>query len=226
MRKTTELIEENNDKRELLNSDNEQVYENLLLYIRTDLRVDEHAGEEILMDLLDHLLEAQENGKDAADLFGDSPQAYADELIANLPSQKRRNVFWLVASGIIGLVGWFAITYGIANVVISVFTEWNNEIALGSILLILLSVSLFGSIGVKIFFKIIRSSVFKPKDQQWKTYVKVGLYGMATFAFILGTAFLFDGIGPVMHVEWWLFLLIGIALLLINKGIGRLSNEQ
>lgn len=226
MRKTPELIEENNHKRELLTSENEQVYENLLLYIRTDLRVDEHAGEEILMDLLDHLLEAQENGKNAADLFGNSPQVYADELIDQLPNQKRRNVYWLAASGIAGLVGWFAITYGVINAVLSFFTTREIDIALGSIFLILLSVSLVGTIGVKLFFKIIRSSVFKPKSQQWKMYVKAGLFGMAGFLLILGAAFLFDGIGPVVHVEWWVFLIVGMVLLVLNKGIGKLSDEQ
>lgn len=226
MRETTELIEENNHKRDLLNPENEQVYENLLLYIRTDLRVDEHAGEEILMDLLDHLLEAQENGKDAADLFGDSPQAYADEIIANLPNQKRRNVFWLIASGITGLAGWFAITYGIINAVVSFFTDRDSDMAIGSIILILLSISLIGSISIKILFNIIRSSVFKPKKQKWKMYMAAGLYGMAAFALILGVAFLFDGIGPFIHVEWWIFLLIGIMLVLISKGMSRLSDSQ
>ncbi|ANU10495.1 hypothetical protein A1A1_03982 [Planococcus antarcticus DSM 14505] len=226
MRGPTELIKENNDKRELLNTENERVYEDLLVYIRTDLRVDEHASEEILMDLLDHLLEAQEYKKNAADLFGDSPQAYADELIANLPSQKRRNIYWLAASGLAGLVGWFAITYGIINVVFSTFTAWSNEVALGSILLILLTVSLFGTLSIRLIFKIIRSSIFKPKNQQWKFYVKSGLYGMVIFAFMLGIAFLFDGIGPVVHVAWWAFLLIGIVMLGLSKGFGKLSSGQ
>ncbi|TWT07462.1 DUF1129 family protein [Planococcus sp. CPCC 101016] len=226
MRETTELIKENNYKRDLLNPENEYVYENMLLYIRTDLRIDEHAAEELLMDLLDHLLEAQENGKKAEDLFGNSPRAYADELIANLPSQKRRNVFWFTASTITGLVGWFAITYGIANVLISFFTTWDNDIAVGSILLILLSICLVGSIGIKLFFTIIRSSVFKHKNQQWKVYLKAGLYGMAGVGFILGITFLFDGIGPVIHVEWWVLLLIGIMVLAISKSFSRLSSDQ
>lgn len=224
MRKTTELIKENNHKRDYLNAENEKVYEELLLYIRTDLRVDEHAAEELLMDLLDHLVEAQENGKDATDFFGDSPKAYADELIANLPSQKRRNIYWLAVSGMTGLVGWFAVTYGIINAVFPLFTAWDSGVAVGSIMMILLAASLVGLIGTKIFFKTIRSSVFKPKDQQWKVYVKGGLLGTAGFVIILGIAFLFDGIGPVIHVAWWAFLLIGILLLAISKGVGRLSS--
>lgn len=226
MRTTTELIKENNHKRDFLNMENEKIYEDLLLYIRTDLRVDEHAAEELLMDLLDHLIEAQENGKDAADLFGDSPETYADELIANMPNEDRRNVVVLFATGIIGLAGWFAVSYGIINAVISLFTPVDNELALGSILLILLGLILVGVLGVFFIFRIIRSSVFKPKNQEWKIYVYSGLYAMLAFAFILGIGFFFDGIGPVVRIQWWLFIVIGLALLGINKGISRLSSSQ
>ncbi|WP_237146538.1 hypothetical protein [Planococcus halocryophilus] len=56
------------------------------------MRVDEHVAEELLMDVLDHLIEAQEDGKDARDFFVDSLEAYADELIANMPTENKRNI--------------------------------------------------------------------------------------------------------------------------------------
>lgn len=59
MRDTKRLIEENNQKRKLLSDGNLELYEDFLIYIRTDLRVAEHEGEELLMELLDHMLEAQ-----------------------------------------------------------------------------------------------------------------------------------------------------------------------
>ena len=173
MRKTAELIEENNHKRELLNVENEKVYEDLLLYLRTDLRIDEHAGEEILMDLLDHLVEAQEDGKSAKELFGESPQKYADELIENLPSQKRRNVFLFSASQVLGLTGWFAASFGMISLIVSFFRPVDNSIALGSLLLMLLSVMLVEFVGVSVIFKIIRSSVFQAEKKKWQAYVKV-----------------------------------------------------
>jgi len=217
MRKTDELIEENNHKRELLNVENEKVYEDLLLYLRTDLRIDEHAGEEILMDLLDHLVEAQEDGKSAKELFGESPQKYADELIENLPSQKRRNVFLFSASQVLGLTGWFAASFGMISLIVSFFRPVDNSIALGSLLLMLLSVMLVAFVGVSVIFKIIRSSVFQAEKKKWQAYVKAGLYGAAAFACVVLIAWLFQDFGPVIKLEWWLFLLIGLVLLAFSK---------
>ncbi|MBD8013796.1 DUF1129 family protein [Planococcus wigleyi] len=217
MRKTDELIEENNHKRELLNVENEKVYEDLLLYLRTDLRIDEHAGEEILMDLLDHLVEAQEDGKSAKELFGESPQKYADELIENLPSQKRRNVFLFSASQVLGLTGWFAASFGMISLIVSFFRPVDNSIALGSLLLMLLSVMLVAFVGVSVIFKIIRSSVFQAEKKKWQAYVKAGLYGAAAFACVVLIAWLFQDFGPVIKLEWWLFLLIGLVFLAFSK---------
>ncbi|WP_394120566.1 DUF1129 family protein [Planococcus donghaensis] len=217
MRKTAELIEENNEKRGLLNHDNEKVYEDILLYLRTDLRIDEHAGEEILMDLLDHLVEAQEDGKSAKELFGESPQKYADELIENLPSENRRNVLWFSASQVIGLTGWFAATFGVISLVVSFFRPVDNGIALGNLLLMLLSVILVAVIDVTVIFKIVRSSVFQKDKKKWQAYVKAGLYGAGAFACVALIAWLFEDFGPVIKLEWWIFLLIGLVFLAVNK---------
>ncbi len=223
MRKTDELIEENNHKRELLNVENEKVYEDLLLYLRTDLRIDEHAGEEILMDLLDHLVEAQEDGKSAKELFGESPQKYADELIENLPSQKRRNVFLFSASQILGLTGWFAASFGIISLIVSFFRPVDNSIALGTLLLMLLSVIFVAFIGVSVIFKIVRSSVFQAEKKKWQAYVKAGLYGAVAFSCVVLIAWLFQDFGPVVKLEWWIFLLFGLVFLAISKLMYRWS---
>lgn len=223
MRKTAELIEENNHKRELLNVENEKVYEDLLLYLRTDLRIDEHAGEEILMDLLDHLVEAQEDGKSAKELFGESPQKYADELIENLPSQKRRNVFLFSASQILGLTGWFAASFGIISLIVSFFRPVDNSIALGTLLLMLLSVIFVAFIGVSVIFKIVRSSVFQAEKKKWQAYIKAGLYGAVAFSCVVLIAWLFQDLGPVVKLEWWIFLLFGLVFLAISKLMYRWS---
>ena len=63
VRTTKQLVGENNDKRKRLSTDNNRLYDDFLIYLRTDLRIAEHDTEEVLMDLLDHLLEGQEEGK-------------------------------------------------------------------------------------------------------------------------------------------------------------------
>lgn len=63
------LIEENNRKRELLTPENEKYYDDMLIYIRLQWRLSEQQSEEVLMEILDHLLHGQEEGKTAKDMF-------------------------------------------------------------------------------------------------------------------------------------------------------------
>ncbi|WP_054707371.1 hypothetical protein [Bacillus sp. JCM 19041] len=57
-----ELIDENGQLREQLTEENKQVYEDMLLYIRTDLRIAEYESEQILLELLTHMLDTQAKG--------------------------------------------------------------------------------------------------------------------------------------------------------------------
>jgi DNA-binding ferritin-like protein (Dps family) len=73
---SNDLIEINTEKRKQLNKQNEAYYDNMLVYIRTHLTISEQQTEELLLEILDHLLEAQDHGKSAAQVFGDDPQVY------------------------------------------------------------------------------------------------------------------------------------------------------
>ncbi|WP_339288736.1 DUF1129 family protein [Ureibacillus sp. FSL K6-0786] len=73
-----ELIRQNNEKRKQLTPENQQYYENLLVYIRANLSRNERATEEVLLEMLEHLLEAQKEGKTASEVFGKNPKDLAD----------------------------------------------------------------------------------------------------------------------------------------------------
>src|SRR5690625_4532216 len=79
------LIKENNEKRKLLSKENLEWYEDMLVYIRLSFDKSEQETEEVLSEILDHLLEAQEDGKTIEEVFGDDPKAYADEITGELP---------------------------------------------------------------------------------------------------------------------------------------------
>lgn len=87
------LIEENNRKRKLLTKENEAYYDDLLVYIRLQLILSEQQSEEVLMEMLDHLIEGQNEGKTANDIFGDDPLTFADEVIEQLPREKKEILF-------------------------------------------------------------------------------------------------------------------------------------
>ncbi|MEK4708749.1 DUF1048 domain-containing protein [Bacillus sp. FSL R10-2780] len=75
-----EMVKLNNEKRKLLTPENEAAYVDMLIYLRFT-SVPQKQMEELLLEILDHLLEAQEDDKNAHDIFGEDLKAYCDELI-------------------------------------------------------------------------------------------------------------------------------------------------
>ncbi|GMG61557.1 hypothetical protein TEHAB4_13040 [Tetragenococcus halophilus] len=80
-----ELVQLNNEKRKQLSQENKKYYEDMLIYIRTSYNTSDQEMEEILVELLDHLIEAQAEGKTAKDVFGKQPKKYANEILGELP---------------------------------------------------------------------------------------------------------------------------------------------
>lgn len=80
------LINRNNQLREKLNSENKRYYEDLLTYIRCKSIFNrEKDVEQILLDMLHDLIDAQSNGQSAESYFGRDPQSLADEILITLP---------------------------------------------------------------------------------------------------------------------------------------------
>ncbi|PEZ65920.1 hypothetical protein CN372_06830 [Bacillus anthracis] len=75
-----EMVKLNNEKRKLLTNENEAAYGDMLIYLRLT-SVPQKQMEELLLEILDHLLEAQGDGKNAHDIFGEDLKTYCDELI-------------------------------------------------------------------------------------------------------------------------------------------------
>lgn len=81
-----EMVQLNNEKRKLLTAENEAAYGDMLIYLRLT-SVPQKQMEELLLEILDHLLEAQEDGKTAHDISGEDLKAYCDELIKSSEHQ-------------------------------------------------------------------------------------------------------------------------------------------
>lgn len=88
-----EMVQLNNKKRMLLTPKNEAAYGEMLIYLRLT-SVPQKQMEELLLEILDHLLEAQADGKTAHDIFGEDLKAYCDELIN---SSEHQNFFQQIA---------------------------------------------------------------------------------------------------------------------------------
>lgn len=103
------LISDNNEKRKLLTKENEIYFDKLLVYIRAHLLLSERQSEEVLTEILDHLLLAQGEGRTASDVFGSNPKVYAEEIVEALPKEKKGNLLTFGVEILCDIIGWFII---------------------------------------------------------------------------------------------------------------------
>lgn len=215
--KAKHLIEENNRKREHLTPENEKYYSDMLVYIRLQLTLSEQQSEEVLMEMLDHLLDGQTEGKSARDIFGNDPKQYADEIIQNLPKEKKREVMPFIFGLVLNLVSWMLMIRG---VVIPVVSHFKKEPVGSSVYLfptLLTFTLILGSIafGVWFIFRTIRRSLFSEKASEKKDMVKVGTFGALSMGLIIAATKFVPEFGPAFQFSWWASLLTGGALWVI-----------
>ncbi|TMW73067.1 DUF1129 family protein [Alteribacter natronophilus] len=81
-----ELHKQNRERAKDLTGKHRDFYNELNVYINAG-DADERAAQEMFSEILDHLFEAQKEGKSPQALYGKSPKEYAAELAAQLPKQ-------------------------------------------------------------------------------------------------------------------------------------------
>ena len=83
-KRTKELLRANNALDAQLNKDNQQMMTNIVVYIRS-ANISEYEQELVRRDITHMLLDAQAEGRTAAEVLGEDAQAFCDEVIAALP---------------------------------------------------------------------------------------------------------------------------------------------
>ncbi|MCR2821479.1 DUF1129 domain-containing protein [Lederbergia panacisoli] len=209
------LIEENNRKRELLIPENETYYGDMLIYIRLQMALSEQQSEEVLMEMLDHLLEGQEEGKTAKDIFGDDPKAFADEIIEQLPKEKKRAVIPFVAGVVGNIVSWLLIIRGILFLALSQFTEVRTEVYPVAAVVVALVIVCFIAITIWFILSLVKNSLFKEKRNTKMDMLKAGLVGAGGMAVVLAAARFTPEVGPSFDFSWWASLIVGMVLWII-----------
>lgn len=85
--KKSSFIKENAQLQEFLNPINHEYYGNLLVYVRSrSFLKDENVLEGALLEILQDILDAQENGETAEAYFGKQPKEIADEMLKETPT--------------------------------------------------------------------------------------------------------------------------------------------
>ncbi|BDH61361.1 hypothetical protein MTP04_14910 [Lysinibacillus sp. PLM2] len=177
-----QMIELNNKKRQLLTSENESYYSNLLVYIRSIGFKNEKAMEEKLLEILDKLIKGQNEGDSAEDLFGISAKDLGNEILQSIPeaSFKEKMEFGLEIG--LTLFGWFLVIWGIVPLI----KNENPIVYLGSFVvsLVLLVVSL--SFMIILIMGVLKKNAFENKRNSNKIIIASGgIVGLLFVASIL-----------------------------------------
>ncbi|MBN6204871.1 DUF1129 family protein [Ralstonia pickettii] len=174
-----DLTKLNNKKREQLNKENLSDYEEMLVYIRGNFNKSEQQTEEILMELLDHLLEAQNEGKTAKEVFGNDLKSYCDELITEIPKEKKSINFMFIFYLVLNLVGLVGIVFGAVNFALYQFFSLGTEVlnfSLGSGIFVIIIDFLLLALFVYVIFLWINGSLFKnKKTKKWVEFLQLWL---------------------------------------------------
>ncbi|OCA91004.1 hypothetical protein A8F94_03820 [Bacillus sp. FJAT-27225] len=203
-----QLIELNNQKQKELSPENEKIYSDFLIYIRLQLTLSEQQTEEVLMEILDHLLEAQKDGKSARALFGDDPKGFADELIADIPKESKRNAAGFISSLILQLLSYMLVIHGflggllLNNGVNSLFPLKDIPIFLGSVIAIFFLIWLF--------FNLIQKTLFVENVSHTKNMIVIGGSAAVLMGLYLAAGRFIPDSGPAIDFPWYVSVIIGL----------------
>lgn len=178
------LIKQNNDLQKKLEVENNAYYEKLVGYMRTGSWFHDKIDlEELLLEILQDILSAQEEGVSAENFFGSEPKKMADELLSRLDMK------WTEGAKIFGIV--FSINAIIVSFSGLVFPDQ------GINLLTLILTFFIHLIGIAAIFKSFRHSIYSKKENSDRSFLMVI---MCTYVLIIGIQVLFHFFLPALWV--------------------------
>lgn len=207
-----QLVALNNERKKVLTTTNLKFYDDLLVYIRLSSLKDERAKEEVLMELLEHLIEAQQNGKNAEEVFGKKPKQLAEDIVASLPSMKKASMIPFMLETILLLVGVYIASTGIFNLIL----KENFTVSIVSSLIYL--AVLIG--GFLILLQILLKQLQNTSITKSKMPFVYATIAIAVYIFVVGSVVTFvPTIGQSFIVTPVMMLVTGIVLLVIYAGM-------
>ncbi|MEN1968361.1 DUF1129 family protein [Lentibacillus sp. N15] len=211
-----ELIALNNEKREHLNEENLALYEEMLVYIRLNFNKSEQQTEEILLELLDHILQAQAEGRSAKQVFGNDPKAYCQELIGELPEESKKEQIPFITHIVLQFLGIIALVTGILQPALYyLFDLGTNTISIslgkGLVTVLFYIVLLFSFI--LFIFKWIKRTSFKEKQpKKWVEFLQLWVICMIDICLFVFVPKLIPAFGNVVSLSAFWFAIIGAIL--------------
>jgi len=217
--KAKDLVQLNNARRAQLTKENLQYYEDMLVYIRLSFNKSEQETEEILSELLDHLLEAQAEGKSATDIFGDDPKKYADSIVSELPQivTKERFLFALM-----GILYFFAATVFLSGVAALFNSGSSGTYYIGTVTVqVLISIP----IAMLLFYTVLRLLRWLcfTKLKKAARFTVLWLYGIASVGIFMIVIVLVPKFGPAVVIPAYAVIIGGVILFALARFVHKKS---
>jgi DNA-binding ferritin-like protein (Dps family) len=216
-----QLIALNNENRKALNSENEHDYDDMLIYIRLHSGKSEQQTEEILVELLDHLLQAQAEGRTAMDVFGEDLEAYCKELIEEIPKETRKKQIRFSIFIILQFFGIISLTSGIIRTGMYYFFNTGSKMTTFSIgtatINAIIAIGIL-YISIATIFKWLKSTLFKrrPKRTKWLEFLQIWGICMLQIGLFVAVLYFMPEFGAIFSIPTASLILVGIILYLIS----------
>lgn len=214
--KAKEIIKLNNEKRELLNEENLKDYENMLVYIRLSSTKSEQKTEEILLELLDHALLAQEEGKTIKDIFGDNLKAFAQEVIEEIPRETKKKQFKFAFRLIFIFFAVSSFFYGLIHLILHYifdFGERTSTFHLGSSIAIIMINSIIALGSIIFILEWVKSSTFKEENKSAIVeFIQLWFIMMIIISLLICVIYFMPTFGVTFSFPTVIFIPIGLVL--------------
>ncbi|MEI5908974.1 DUF1129 family protein [Bacillus spongiae] len=215
-----ELIQLNNKKRKVLTKENEEYYDKMLVYIRTSIVISEQQSEELLMELLDHIIDAQNEGKRAEDVFGKNPSAYCDEMIKQLPKEPWNSTSFFIGFLLLRLAGLLAVVNGIGDIIIHYLKGSDQTVYIGTIFVTFLVLAAIIFLDILLIFKWLQLSVYKVSNKV-KDFFLIFLIVTISLLIMMFLTKIIPPFGYAIEMGGFVYLIVGVAILITSKWLDR-----
>lgn len=223
-----EMIQLNNEKRNALNNENLTHYENMLMYIRINSTKSERATEELLLELLDHLLDAQTEGRTATDVFGTDLKSYSQELITEIPTETKKEQFRFATFISVRFLAIISFVHGIIGFGLYFFFQIGSRlttfhigstIAIAVIDLCILFLFIYGVL------RWLQSTAFQTtKTNKWIEFFQVWIVCMLSIGLFVLVIYFMPEFGGEMSVQTIMIAGVGIVLYLFSFLLNKRSS--
>lgn len=215
-----ELVKVINERRKILTKENNDYYDQLILYMRTKSLRSEQVVEETLLELLEHLIAGQEDGKSTEQIFGKNPRQLADDMLDNIPKESlQKQVPFLMQIGLL-FFGVYVLFTGVGNYFlgkdISLPSKGIGNLVIEGVLLLL-----YLAVVLILILKLLNKSAFQMKKMVWSIFLLMVLLISGGSLLLALLNYALPQLGEPVTIKPITMIVIGILLLVISFLISK-----